>query len=238
MADFTEQVVMITGGTGNLGSATARAFAADGSHIVLVDRSPEKQAALFPDWVNSSEHWLAAPVDVTDPAAASRVAAETIKRFGRLDVLVNTVGGFRAGQTVQELDLATWDLMLHANARSMLVMTQAVIPHMVGLGGGKIVNVAARAALNAPAKQSAYAASKAAVVRLTESLAAELKDQGINVNCVLPKIIDTPENREAMPKADPSKWVTPDSLAAVIQFLASPAARDIHGAALPVDGLA
>ncbi len=241
MGEFTDQfagqVVMITGGTGNLGSATARAFAAAGSHVVLVDRDPDKQAAAFPEWVDAKEHWLAAPVDVTDPASAARVAADAVARFGRLDVLVQTVGGYRAGKPVHELDLATWDLMLNLNARSTLVMAQAVIPHLLRLGGGKIVNVAARAALAGSANASAYAASKAAVVRLTESMAAELKSQGVNVNCVLPGTIDTSENRAAMPKADTAKWVAPESLAAVIQFLASSAARDIHGAALPVYGL-
>lgn len=234
---WRDKVVIVTGGTGNLGGPVAQVFAAHGAHVVVVDRSAEKQRERFPQWVDSDDHWLAAPVDVTEPAAAAQVVEQTVARFGRVDVLVNTVGGYRAGETVGEMDIGTWDFMLTLNARSAFAMCQAVTPTLREQGSGKIVNVAARAGLSGSAKHSAYAASKAAVIRLTESLSAELKGAGINVNCVLPSTIDSPENRAAMPKADASKWVAPESLAEVILFLASPAARDIHGVALPVYGL-
>ncbi len=236
-APFQEKVVLVTGGTGNLGRAVAHAFAAQGAHVVLIDRSAAKQRERYPQWVDSETHWLAAPVDVTDPDAAAQVVAQSVERFGGIDVLVNTVGGYRAGKTVDEMDMATWDFMMTLNARSAFVMCRAVVPILRERGGGKIVNVAARAGLAGSARHSAYAASKAAVIRLTESLAAEVKGQGINVNCVLPSTLDTPENRAAMPKADASKWVAVESMAEVILFLASPAARDIHGVALPVYGL-
>ena len=113
----------------------------------------------------------------------------------------------------------------------------SVVPHMLEQGGGKIVNVGAYSAQKGVAQMGAYVAAKSAVIRLTESMAAELRDKNINVNCVLPTIIDTPENRAAMPKADPSRWVAPRDLANVIAFLASDAARAIHGAAVPVTGL-
>jgi NAD(P)-dependent dehydrogenase (short-subunit alcohol dehydrogenase family) len=116
-------------------------------------------------------------------------------------------------------------------------MARAVVPHMVSAGGGKIVNIGAFAAQRGAANMGAYVASKRAVIRLTETMAAELREKNINVNCVLPTIIDTPENRAAMPKADPGKWVAPKDLAAVIVFLSSDAARAIHGAAIPVSGL-
>lgn len=237
MEDFAGQVVMVTGGTGNLGGPVARAFAATGAKVIVVDRNPEKQRELFPDWVNSTDYWLAAPVDVMNEAEGAQTVAEAVTRFGRIDVLVNTIGGYRAGDPVHELDLATWDLMLNLNARTTLVMCKAVIPSMLNQGSGKIINVAARAALAGSTNHAAYSASKAAVMRLTESMAAELRDKGINVNCVLPGTIDTPDNRAAMPKADTRKWVTPESMAAVILFLASNAARDIHGVSLPVYGL-
>lgn len=237
MAEFVGQVVMVTGGTGNLGGPVARAFAAAGAKVIVVDRNVEKQRALFPDWVDSSDHWLAAPVDVTNEAEGAQCVADAVARFGRLDILVNTIGGYRAGKPVHELDLATWDLMLTLNARSTLIMCKAAIGAMLGQGGGKIVNVAARAGLAGSANHAAYAAAKAAIMRMTESMAAEVGAQGINVNCVLPSVIDTPDNRAAMPKANAEKWVTPASLAEVILFLASPAARDVHGAALPVYGL-
>ena len=147
-------------------------------------------------------------------------------------MLVNTVGGYRAGAPLHETDIETWDFMLKLNARSIFIASKKVIPHMLDQGSGKIVNLAARPGLAGQAGMAAYSASKAAVVRLTESMAAELKAQGINVNCIIPGTIDTLPNREAMPDADFSAWVTPESLANVILFLCSHAARDIHGAAV------
>jgi NAD(P)-dependent dehydrogenase (short-subunit alcohol dehydrogenase family) len=153
-----------------------------------------------------------------------------------LDVLVNTVGGFRAGTPVHETPVETWDSMMSLNARTAFVVSQAVVPLMMGQGRGVIIHIGARPGLKGAANAAAYSASKAAVIRLTESLSAELRDSGINVNCIVPGTIDTPQNREAMPNADPRRWVAPDSLADVILFLASPAARDIHGATIPVYG--
>ena len=236
--DFQGQVVMVTGGTGNLGGPVARAFAASGAHVVVVDRDPAKQQQIFADWRDHPDHGLAAPVDVADAASVRATVDQVLARFGRVDVLVNTVGGYRAGTPVAELDLDDWDLMIQVNARSTLVMCRAVLPTMLAQGQGKIVNVAARSALAGSANHAAYAASKAAVVRMTESMAAEVGSKGINVNCVLPGTIDTPANRAAMPKADTNKWVTPESLAGVILFLASAAARDVQGVALPVEGRA
>lgn len=233
---FADQVVMVTGATGNLGSAVTKAFAEAGAHIVALDRDPDKQASMHPGLAQSERHWLAGPVDLTAAEEVQAVVGQAAARFGRIDVLVNTVGGFRAGKRVPETAVETWDLMMELNAKTTFLVCQAVVPHMVERKRGKIINVAARAGLEGGAKMSAYAASKSAVMRLTETLAAELRREGINANCILPGTIDTPENREAMPDADASRWVTPESLAEVILFLASDAARDVHGAALPVYG--
>lgn len=233
---FTDQVVMITGATGNLGSATVQAFADAGARIVAVDRNPDKQAKMHSALAQSERHWLAAPVDLTAPADVKAVVEQAVARMGRIDVLVNTVGGFRAGKLTQDTEVEVWDLMMNLNAKTAYLMCRAVAPHMRERKHGKIVNVAARAGLAGAAKMSAYSASKSAVIRLTETLAAELRREGVNVNCILPGTIDTPENREAMPDADFSRWVTPESLAEIILFLASGAARDMHGAALPVYG--
>ena len=165
-------------------------------------------------------------------------------RFGRIDVLANAIGGYRAGQPVHETPLDTWDFMLNLNARTAFVLSRAVVPAMLAQGSGKIVHVAARAALRSTASfavagaanAAAYSASKAAMVRLVESLADELRHNQINVNCVLPGTIDTPQNRESMPKADHSRWVPPEAIADVILFLASDAARAVNGAAVPVYG--
>ena len=234
MFDFSDRVVIVTGAAGNLGSAVARAFQAAGAKLVLVDRAPERLQRLFPDLVDSASHLLATSVDLLDAEAVTKTVEETVQRFGRIDVLVNTAGGYRAGTPLHETPAETWDFMLDLNARTVLITSQAVIPHLLEQGAGKIVNVAARAALKGGRNMAAYSAAKSAVVRLTESMAAELKPQAINVNCVLPSTIDTPQNRAAMPKADHSRWVKPEDLADVILFLASDAARAVHGAAIPV----
>lgn len=233
---FDDQVVMVTGATGNLGSAVTRAFVEAGARIVALDRDHDKQATMHPELAQTERHWLAGPVDLTAADEVQAAMAQAAARFGRIDVLVNTVGGFRAGKRVHETAVETWDLMMELNAKTTFLTCRAVVPYMLERKRGKIINVAARAGLEGSAKMSAYAASKGAVIRLTETLAAELRREGINVNCILPGTIDTPENREAMPDADASRWVKPESLAEVILFLASDGARDVHGAALPVYG--
>lgn len=159
-----------------------------------------------------------------------------LERHGRVDVLCNIAGAFRMGKPLHQTTDEDWDFLFDANAKTVLKMSRAVVPSMLRNGGGKIVNVGAYVALKGAAQMGAYVASKSAVIRITETMAAELRDKNINVNCVLPSIIDTPENRAAMPKADPRRWVSTQDLAAVIVFLASDAARAIHGAAIPVTG--
>ena len=236
MFDFTHRVIVITGAAGNLGVATAHAFQKCNAQLVLVDRAAGRLPLLFPDLVDSPDVFFADSVDVTDAAMVERMAEETIKRFGRIDALINTAGGYRAGASLHETPLETWDFLFNLNARSVFIASRAIIPYMLRQGSGKIVSIASRAALNGDAQAALYSASKSAVVRLTESMAAELKEYDINVNCVLPGIIDTPPNRQAMPEADYRRWVEPEALADVILFLASDAARAIHGAALPVYG--
>ncbi len=234
---FDSQVVMVTGGVGNLGSATARAFLAAGVKLVPVDRALDRLEETFADLVGSADHYLAGNVDLTNPASAQAAVDETIKRLGRIDVLVNTVGGYRAGDPLHTTSLDTLDFMFNLNVRTLFIMSQAVIPHMLTQRSGKIINISSRAGLEGKKNSAAYAAVKSAVIRLTESMSAELKTSGINVNCILPGTIDTSQNRAEMPNADFSRWVAPEALADVIVFLASDAARAIHGAALPVYGL-
>ena len=236
MFDFSDRVVMVTGAAGNLGRAVARAFQAAGAKLVLVDRAADRLQRLFPDLVDSPNYFLATSVDMTDADAVEAMVDEAVKRFGRVDVLANTVGGFRAGTPVHETSFETWDFLLNLNARTVFTASRAIIPHMLRQGSGRIVNVAARAALKGGARMAAYSVSKSGVVRLTESMAAELKKDGINVNCVLPGTIDTPQNRKAMPNANHSRWVKPEAIANVILFLASDAARAVQGAAIPVYG--
>jgi NAD(P)-dependent dehydrogenase (short-subunit alcohol dehydrogenase family) len=231
--DFNDRVVLITGAAGNLGRAVAKSFADKGARLVLIDLHID---GLENDFPVSERHQLV-KADLLRADQAMAAAQEAIVSFGRIDVLCNLAGGFRMGEAVHETSAANWDFLLGLNAGSVLHMARAVVPHMLAEGIGRIVNVGAYAAQRGAAQMGAYIASKSVVIRLTESMAAELRDKGINVNCVLPTIIDTPENRAAMPDADPSRWVTPEDLANAIVFLASDQAKAIHGASLPVCGL-
>lgn len=230
------KVAIITGANGNLGRAVAETFHRAGAKLVLVDRSADRLAQAFPDLASSSEHWLAGGVDLSSAESVEAMVAGALERFGRIDILVNTVGGFRAGPPVHEESLETWELMLSVNLRTALHTCRAVSPVLLAQGAGRIINVAAGAGVSAPAGFGAYSASKAAVMRLTESLAAELKGKGICANTILPGIIDTPQNRQAMPNADYSVWVSPEAIADVMLFLASDASRAVTGAAIPVTG--
>jgi len=228
------RVVLVTGACGNLGRATARCFGARGAALVLLDR---EQASLAQAYGEETGDRLCVAADLLDPQAVDAAVEEALERFGRIDVLCNLAGGFRMGEAVHETSDRTWDFLFGLNARSVLNMARAVVPAMLAAGGGRIVNVGAGAAARGGPRMGAYAASKSVVARLTESMSAELRGQGINVNCVLPSIIDTPENRKDMPSADPSRWVSPGDVSNVIAFLASDEARAVHGASVPVSGL-
>jgi NAD(P)-dependent dehydrogenase (short-subunit alcohol dehydrogenase family) len=236
MSKTMEQVVMVTGASGNLGVATARAFQQRGSKSVLVDRSPDRLPNVFADLAKSNDHLLAGGTDLTSPEAVARLVNNVVSRFGRIDVLVNTVGAWRGGKPAHEAPIDDWDFLFEANLRTTLVACRAVAPPMIEQRFGRMINVASRDALRGSAGYAAYSASKTAVIRLTESLADELKAFDITANCILPGTIDTPQNRAAIPNADFSKWVEPAALADVILFLASDAARAINGAAIPVFG--
>jgi NAD(P)-dependent dehydrogenase (short-subunit alcohol dehydrogenase family) len=232
--DFTNQTVLITGAAGNLGQAVAKLFAERGANLVLLGHQREHLQQAFGA---ESARQLFAAADLRDAQQVERAVQGAVERFGRIDVLCNVAGGFRMGSLVHQTSDEDLNFLFDINVRSMLHTVRAVAPLMIEAGQGKIVNVGANAAQHGVAQMGAYCAAKAALIRLTEAMAAELRAQHINVNCVLPSIIDTPENRAAMPNADPSRWVAPDALAEVITFLASDGARAIHGAAIPVTGL-
>jgi NAD(P)-dependent dehydrogenase (short-subunit alcohol dehydrogenase family) len=228
---FSGRNCLVTGAAGNLGRAVSQAFAAEGASLILMDHAEEHLRSAYG---SEGEGMRFALADLRD----SQSVARALPAGTRVDILCNIAGGFRMGQPVHETSDETWDLMLGLNARSVLNCVRAVVPGMLAAGRGKIINVGAMAALSGKANMAAYIASKSAVIRLTESMAAELRDKGINVNCILPSTIDTPQNRKDMPKADPKRWVAPEALADVVLFLASDAARAIHGASIPVVGLA
>ena len=227
-----DKVVVVTGGFGTLGRTVVRAFESAGGRVAALGRSSVPPA----DAARAGENFLPlGEVDLTQFDHAERAMESVIGRFGRLDVLVNIAGGFR-WQTLMEGDLAAWDEMYAINLKTAVVASKAALPAILKSDSGRVINIGAGAAAKAGAGMGAYTASKAGVQRLTESLSEELKGKGVTVNAVLPGIIDTPQNRRDMPDADRSKWVSPEAIADVIVFLASPAARAITGAALPVFG--
>jgi len=229
---FEGKTCLITGAAGNLGRAVAAAFASAGASLILVDLDDK---VLRSAYGRDDERKLLVRADLLDAASVGQAVAAV--RFPGIDVLCNIAGGFRMGHPVHETPENVWELMLDLNAKSLINTARAVVPKMLAAGRGRIVNIGAVAGLAGKANMGAYSAAKGAVIRLTESMSAELRDNGINVNCVLPSIIDTPQNRADMPGADPRRWVAPEALADVILFLSSDAARAIHGAAIPVTGL-
>ncbi|MGH8504534.1 MAG: SDR family NAD(P)-dependent oxidoreductase [Stenotrophobium sp.] len=231
---FDNAVIMITGAAGNLGHAVADAFSTAGARLALVDIS---DAALDKAYPHTGTRLQRVSADLMQADSTAAAVASIIAHYGRLDAVCNIAGGFRMGPAVHETPAQAWQLMMDLNAGTLLNVARAAVPHLLASGGGKIVNIGAGAGQRGQANMGAYSASKSAVIRLTEAMSGELRDRNINVNCVLPSIIDTPQNRAAMPDADPSRWVAPADLAAVIVFLCSDAARAIHGAAIPVSGL-
>src|SRR5580704_15896117 len=235
--NFHDKVVLVTGGTGGLGREVTMAFLEAGATVVVTYQAAEEFAAVM----SAAQKIGAAPpigvgVDVTDAPAVEKLIAEITAKHGRLDILVNTVGGYAGGTSLWEVDPRTYDQMLQLNLKAGFVLARVIVPVMIRQNQGWIVNIASKAALDHAAGGALYAVSKAGALALFDSLAAEVKPYNINVNSVLPSIIDTALNRKAMPGADFSKWPKPEEIARVILFLCSEEARVIHGAAIPVYG--
>jgi len=224
-----DRVIAITGAFGVLGSAVAKRAAASGARLALIDFAPAP-AGPVPDGALAL-----GGVDLTDAGAAATALDAVAAKLGGLDVLINVAGGFR-WETLEDGSADSWAGLYKMNVLTTANASRAALPYLRKSGAGRIVNVGANGAVKAAMGMGAYAASKAGVHRLTESLAEELKGDAITVNAVLPSILDTPVNRADMPKADPSQWVQPDDLAAVILFLASEEARAVTGALVPVTG--
>ncbi|WP_407183513.1 SDR family oxidoreductase [Bradyrhizobium centrosematis] len=222
-----DKVLVVTGARGALGKVVAEIARSRGARVAGIDYAPSQSAAM-PD------HIEIGGVDLSDAAQAKTAVDAAARHFGRLDALINIAGGF-AFETVGDGDIKTWQRMHALNVLTALNTSRAALPHLAASRAGRIVNIGAMGALQAGSGMGPYAASKAGVHRLTEALANEWKGK-VTVNAVLPSIIDTAANRADMPKADFSKWVTPQELAEVILFLASDAASGITGALIPVCG--
>lgn len=218
--------ILITGAAGGLGSAVCRVFVDAGIPIVAVDRH----------WKRKMPH-PAIDADLSTPEGAAGMVAQA-QALGPLDGLVHLVGGFAGGQAIADSDDKTWDLMINVNLRVALNAIRAAMKPMIAARRGRIVAIGSRAAVEPLPNFAAYAVSKAALVALVQNAAAETKDLGVTVNAVLPSTIDTAVNRAAMPKADHSKWVTPESIAKLLLWLVSDAASDVNGAVIPIYGKA
>ena len=217
-----------------MGSGLVHKAAAEGWRLILTDRNEERLEALCAD-LDPVRH-VSGTCDALKRGELEALVERGVEKFGALDAVIHTVGGFSMGDPVHQTDDATWDRMMDLNVKSCRILSEAVVPVLQSTGGGRIAFITARAALEGAATMAAYCASKAALRSMVESMARELADDHIAVNAVLPSVIDTPMNRQNMPDADPSRWVTPDSLAGVLLFLVSHAARDISGASIPVYG--
>jgi NAD(P)-dependent dehydrogenase (short-subunit alcohol dehydrogenase family) len=237
MEDFHGKVVIVAGGTGGLGRATSLEFLRAGARVAATYRRAEEFDALRAAAAENAERLEPQPLDAADEVAANECVQRIAGQHGRIDALVNAIGGYAGGPPLWESDAQTYQRMLALNLQPGFVLARAVVPQMLRQGGGAIVNVASKAGYGHAAGAAAYAASKAAALALFDSLAEEVKGRGIRVNSVVPNIIDTEPNRRAMPKADFSRWPKPEEVARVIVFLCSEDARVIHGAAIPVYGM-
>jgi len=235
-AEQNSRVVLVTGAAGGLGPAVVRIFAQEGARLVLTSRRQQELEAVATELALDPERILLVAANITEPTEVAQVVQAAYDRFGAIDVVVHVAGGYTAGVAVPELDLTTWQLFLTLNLSSAFFVARAVLPGMLERGSGKLVFISSKGGSQPQANQAVYGASKGGLEMFVRDLAEETRQHGVNVNAVAPSIIDTPANRKANPEADYSTWVQPESIAGVIHFLASDAARDIHGAIVPVYG--
>jgi NAD(P)-dependent dehydrogenase (short-subunit alcohol dehydrogenase family) len=239
MSTLDGQVAIITGGAGGLGAAVVTALLGAGARVIVpVERAGELETLRERARIAPSAPLGGPQLELTDEAAVRAAYAAVAREHGGLDILVNLAGGFAGGQPAHETPWSLWQQQLDINLKTAVVSCAAAVPHLLARGRGAIVNVGTRTATQPAASLAAYAASKRAVLQLTEALAAELRDGNVTANAILPSVIDTPANRRGNPGADHGRWVKPEEIARVILFLVGPDARVISGAAIPVYGRA
>lgn len=230
---FTDKVIIVTGAAGNVGSAVARLLASRGAKVAAVDALGPPLAAVMATLENPSRHLPIPEVDLTDPTACESLVEMVVHALGGLHGVATTVGGFAMGK-LAETSLDQWDAMFSLNVKTTWNIYRAAAPVLKAAGGGSLVGIGSAAGLHGSSQMAPYAATKSAVMRLTESLADELRPDRIQVNAVLPTTIDTPQNRAAMPSADTTRWVKPAEVAEAMLFLLSDAASGVTGALLQV----
>jgi NAD(P)-dependent dehydrogenase (short-subunit alcohol dehydrogenase family) len=231
MSEFSKRVILITGATGGLGDPVTKMFLDAGAMVAGVwstSKPRDLQASRF----------MGVQADLTTAAGARSAVEQVLKEAKRIDGLLHLLGGFAGGKPVAETDDETWDRMMRLNLNAAFYTMRAVLPHMLKARQGRIVAIGSRTGVEPVAALSAYGASKAGLIALVRTIAAEVKDAGITANVVLPSVIDTPANRQAFPNADFSKWVKPEAIANLLLWLASDAAADVNGAVIPIYGRA
>jgi NAD(P)-dependent dehydrogenase (short-subunit alcohol dehydrogenase family) len=236
MANYKSAIV--TGGTGALGTAICQ-YLLSNQYRLIVPSFIEDEIELFKRKIgNKMTDVSLVSTDLTKADEVDKLTETALEKFGKIDLLANIAGGFVGGNLTAEMTLDEWEFMMNLNLKSVFLCCRSVLFHMMERQYGKIINVSARAGLKGTAGMSAYSTAKAGVRILTESIAEEVKDKKINVNAIMPSIIDTPTNRQAMPNEDHSLWVKPDQIAQVVGFLISEQASIINGATVPVYGRA
>lgn len=234
------KVVIVTGATGALGRIVAKVLLENGVHVVSTYRSEDKQAELAKFVGKLKNRLTGVKTDVTDEKSVQNLVQKAVEKHGRIDILLNIAGAYVGGYDVANTKESDWGFMMNVNLKSAFLCSKAVLPYMIKQNYGKIVSVSSRIAVEkrTRAKSGAYAVSKAGVIVLTETMAEEVKKYDINVNCIMPSVIDTPDNRRNFPQTDSSKWVDPKDIAEVILFLVSDASKTLSGASIPVYGKA
>lgn len=229
-----DRTVLITGGSGGLGAPVTKAFLDDGWRVVVPLYDPAEAERL-----PTSPGLATIQADLFDEASVGEVVGLAAgEAFAPLRAVVNLVGGYAAGGRVHETPIDDFERQFRLNLRPTYLVTAAALPHLIEGGGGSVVCVSTRAVLRPFSGAAGYIASKAAVLAFVDALAAEYRDDNIRVNAVLPSVIDTPGNRASQPDADHSRWVRPEQIADVVQFLAGDASTVVSGAHVPVYGKA
>jgi NAD(P)-dependent dehydrogenase (short-subunit alcohol dehydrogenase family) len=232
--DFSNKIVLVTGGTGALGSSITKAFVESNATVISSYISDREKGQAQTE--NKSIVQLV-KVNITKEEEVVKFVSSIIDQYSRIDILVNVVGAYIGGKSVHELDEEEWDLMMNLNLKSAFLISKHVIRQMLSSKYGKIIHVSSKNGLHSEGYDSAYSASKSGLIRLVESLSKETKESNINVNCIMPSTIDTQANRKAMPNEDFNKWVKPENLANVVLFLSSEESKTITGAAIPTFGI-
>lgn len=240
--NFSNKVILVTGGTGALGRIVSRSFLNQSPKAMVVTyRTGKESLKRSTQLINVSGQSTVIPTsiefvktDITKEEEIKNLISIIIESHGRIDILVNVVGSYIGGKSVIELEESDWDKMIDINLKSAFLISKHVIPLMISNHYGKIVHISSLAGAKADGNDSAYAASKAGLIRFVESASKEVRKSNININCILPSIIDTEANRTAIPTADFSKWINPEDLANVIMFLCSDDSKIINGSAIPI----